>query len=81
MIASFGPRATRYAERLRANGQGDLDAVITDVETLLTAHGELMTRRYDGRSTYGMILPDEPRWRHALSRRCDIVEPLVSALR
>jgi hypothetical protein len=41
---------------------GDLEAVISDVDSLLLAHAELRTRRYAGRRTYGMILLRDMRW-------------------
>lgn len=62
MIAAFGPRAARYEAVLRAAGLGDLEAVISDVDSLLPAHSELRTRRYAGRPSYGMILLRDMRW-------------------
>jgi glycosyltransferase involved in cell wall biosynthesis len=62
VIAAFGREAARYESVLRAAGLGDLDAVISDVDSLLSAHSELRSRRYEGRSTYGMILLRDKRW-------------------
>ncbi len=62
MISAFGPYAARYDAKLQACGMGNLDAVIGDFDSLLSAHADLLSRRYEGRSTYGMILTRDVRW-------------------
>lgn len=54
-ISAFGPFAEEYAR-----GLGDLDAIVTEVATLVPAVREAMLRRGRGERFYGMVLLDHP---------------------
>lgn len=56
MISAVGRRAERYAARL-----GDIEAIVTDHDTLGEAFLEAVRRRGLGQPFYGMVLLDDPR--------------------
>ena len=58
MISSYGPAARRHELAL-----GDINAIITEPTSIVSATIEAIRRRERGEAFYGMLLLDEPRTR------------------
>ena len=69
MISAFGVRAQAFAA-----GMGDLDAIVTDTDSLGAAFLEAVRRRELGESFYGMVLYSEPRVRTILGVAHKVLE-------
>jgi hypothetical protein len=56
MLASYGPSAQAYAQRL-----GDVEAIVTDADSIGAAYVEAVRRRELNESFYGLLCVDDPR--------------------
>jgi len=73
VISAFGARARAFAQQA-----GELEAVITDTESLGLAYCEAIRRRELGRSFYTMVLHAEPRAQTTLTYASAVAAQIAS---